>query len=114
MKYIGQFITLSWRYYQVCIRTLITMLTTTYKKLLNEFQSIIPKEQIITDEFQTYALGTDAGFYRLTPKIVVKVESEEEVIQVIRACNSNNIPFLSSVNKIATSSWVVVDVGQRK
>ncbi len=93
------------------------MLTGKYKKLLNEFQIVIPKEQILTDEFQTYALGTDAGFYRLIPKIVVKVESEEEVIHVIRSCKFRNIPFTfraagTSLSGQAISDSVLVMLGK--
>ncbi|MCH7517022.1 MAG: FAD-binding oxidoreductase, partial [Bacteroidetes bacterium] len=93
------------------------MLTGKYKKLLNEFQIVIPKERILTDEFQTYALGTDAGFYRLIPKIVVKVESEEEVIHVIRSCKFRNIPFTfraagTSLSGQAISDSVLVMLGK--
>ena len=93
------------------------MLSGVYKKLLNEFLTLIPKEQILTDEFQTYALGTDAGFYRLIPKIVVKVETEEEVIHVIRSCKSSNIPFTfraagTSLSGQAISDSVLVMMGK--
>jgi len=93
------------------------MLTGVYKILLSEFLTLIPKEQILTDEFQTYALGTDAGFYRLTPKIVVKVESEEEVIHVIKSCKANNIPFTfraagTSLSGQAISDSVLVILGK--
>ena len=88
-----------------------------YKKLLNEFLTLIPKERVLTDEFQTYALGTDAGFYRLIPKIVVKVETEEEVIHVIRSCKSSNIPFTfraagTSLSGQAISDSVLVMLGK--
>jgi len=93
------------------------MLTAAYKKLINEFIKLIPKEQIITDELQTYAIGTDAGFYRLTPKIVVKVENEEEVIHVIKSCSSNNIPLTfraagTSLSGQAISDSVLVMLGK--
>ncbi|MGB5849878.1 MAG: FAD-binding and (Fe-S)-binding domain-containing protein, partial [Ignavibacteriaceae bacterium] len=93
------------------------MLTAAYKKLLNEFLINIPEEQILTDEFQTYALGTDAGFYRLVPKIVVKVESEEEVTHVISSCKSYNIPFTfraagTSLSGQSISDSVLVMLGK--
>ncbi|UCH65955.1 MAG: FAD-binding oxidoreductase, partial [Ignavibacterium sp.] len=93
------------------------MLTTAYKKLLNEFLTLIPKEQIITDEFKTYALGTDAGFYRLVPYIVVKVEREEEVKHVINECILNKIPLTfraagTSLSGQAISDSVLVMLGK--
>ena len=93
------------------------MLTDAYKKLLKEFLILIPNEQLTIDEFQTYALGTDAGFYRLTPKIVVKVESEQEVIHVINSCSSNSIPLTfraagTSLSGQAISDSVLVMLGK--
>ena len=93
------------------------MLTAAYKKLLNEFLTLIPKERVFTDEFTTYALGTDAGFYRLVPKIVVKVEKEEEVIHIISACKFNNIPLTfraagTSLSGQAISDSILVMLGK--
>jgi D-lactate dehydrogenase len=93
------------------------MLTAVYKKLLNDFLNYIPEEQIFTYEFQRYALGTDAGFYRLVPKIVVKVESEKEVIQVIKSCRSKNIPLTfraagTSLSGQAISDSILVILGE--
>jgi D-lactate dehydrogenase len=45
--------------------------------------AVIPADRLITDPLRTLAYGTDAGFYRLIPRIVVKVESEGEVAGVL-------------------------------
>ena len=60
------------------------MLFTNYLKLFDELKKVIPDERLFCDELRTLAYGTDASFYRLTPKIVVKVTSEEEVIFTIK------------------------------
>lgn len=44
---------------------------------------MLPEDRLITDGLRTLAYGTDAGFYRLIPQIVVNVESEEEVARVL-------------------------------
>ncbi|HTL46478.1 MAG TPA: hypothetical protein VL688_00245, partial [Verrucomicrobiae bacterium] len=55
--------------------------------------AFLPSERIITDEMTRFALGTDASFYRLVPKLVVKVENEDETGRVMRACRSLEMPF---------------------
>ena len=57
-----------------------------YAKFIDEIKSearIDPK-RIYTDAARTFAYGTDASFYRLIPKVVVKVSDEDEVIRVLK------------------------------
>jgi D-lactate dehydrogenase len=39
---------------------------------LSEIRGFIPEKRIYTDELRLLAWGTDAGFYRLLPKVVVQ------------------------------------------
>lgn len=50
---------------------------------LNVVNLLIPENRRFTDPMSTLAYGTDASFYRLIPKLVVRVESEEEVITIL-------------------------------
>ena len=52
---------------------------------LNYIKSFIPSQRIYTDYLRRLAWGTDAGFYRLTPQIVVRSNEEQEVAEIIRA-----------------------------
>ena len=54
------------------------MLPAPYDRVLAELQSVIPQARLVTDPLRTLAYGTDASFYRLIPKIVALVETEEE------------------------------------
>ncbi|MEB0150762.1 FAD-binding protein, partial [Pseudomonas sp. CCC2.2] len=45
---------------------------------------MIPQDRRFTDPLSTLAFGTDASFYRLIPKLVIRVESEEEVVELLR------------------------------
>lgn len=47
-------------------------------------KNVLPKERIISDEFQRLAYGTDASFYRLIPQLILIVENENEVIEIIK------------------------------
>lgn len=48
-------------------------------QLTDALSRILPAKQVITDSLRRLAYGTDASFYRLTPEVVVVVESEEDV-----------------------------------
>lgn len=54
--------------------------------------SFIPRERIYTDELRRLTWGTDAGFYRLTPKIVVRSANEAEVARLLQAADKHKIP----------------------
>ncbi len=57
-----------------------------YAALALALESVVPNAAIVTDPLRAFAYGTDASFYRLNPQIVVIVESEAEVIGVLRLC----------------------------
>ena len=54
---------------------------------LKEISEFIPAERIYTDELRRLAWGTDAGFYRLVPKIVIRSENEEEISRILRTAD---------------------------
>ncbi|PXX92354.1 4Fe-4S ferredoxin [Marinobacter vulgaris] len=51
---------------------------------LAAIKELIPHQRVFNDPLSTLAYGTDASFYRLIPGAVVKVESEEEVVGVLK------------------------------
>lgn len=52
------------------------------QQFLSEVKQAIPERQIYTDSLRTYAWGTDASFYRMTPQVVVRTKnSYEESVQ---------------------------------
>ena len=64
-----------------------------YEQLLQELRSFLPSERIYTDELRTLAWGTDASFYRMTPRIVIRSDNEKEIEQIVKACYNHHIPF---------------------
>jgi len=62
------------------------MLSESYQNLLKRLAAHIPASRLITDPLRTLAYGTDASFYRLIPKVIVKVETETEVRTVLNTC----------------------------
>lgn len=62
-----------------------------YQQLQNRLMEYIEKERIFTDLALLLAYGTDASFYRLIPKMVVRLKNIDEVIFTIQACAQLNI-----------------------
>lgn len=69
------------------------MRTKCFARFLSELSSILPKERIYTDELRTFGWGTDASCYRLTPKIVVRSDGEQEISKIMKLAAKHKIPF---------------------
>lgn len=69
------------------------MLNDEYRSFYNDIKSFLPENRIFTDELKLLTYGTDGGFYRLIPKIVVKIENEPELVKLIEAADKKNVPL---------------------
>ena len=67
------------------------MLESRYQNFFDEISLKISKDKIFTDKLHTLAYGTDASFYRLIPKIVIKTDNSKEVQDIIELANSMNL-----------------------
>ncbi|MGD1974165.1 MAG: FAD-binding protein, partial [Desulfobacterales bacterium] len=67
------------------------MLPDGYIKFIDDLKHDIPEAKLITDPLRTLAYGTDASFYRLIPKVVIKADTESEVAKIIKAAARHNI-----------------------
>lgn len=67
------------------------MLNGKYKEFYKELNQLIPKERLLTDPLTTLAFGTDASFYRLIPKIVVRATDNREILHIMKAADKYNI-----------------------
>lgn len=63
-----------------------------YTSFLHDIARFIPGDRIYTDELRRLAWGTDAGFYRLIPQIVIRSNSEEEVSMLLKAADKYQLP----------------------
>lgn len=80
-----------------------------YSGLQKELSKIIPAVRIITDPLRLLAYGTDASFYRLVPKIVVQVHTEEEAVGVIRLTNRFRTPVTFRAAGTSLSGQAITD-----
>jgi D-lactate dehydrogenase len=85
------------------------MLSGNYLDLYNRLITLIPKSRIFDDELRTLAYGTDASFYRLIPKLVVKADNEEEIIYIIKNCAQLNIPLTFRAAGTSLSGQAITD-----
>ncbi len=97
-----------------------------YKQFLSELRKFVAHDRIYTDDLRLLAWGTDAGFYRLLPKIVVRSNGEDEVAQILRLAHSMNVPvtfraagtslsgqaITDSVLVVAGKNWEKYSIGQ--
>ncbi|MEA4840252.1 MAG: FAD-binding and (Fe-S)-binding domain-containing protein [Bacteroidales bacterium] len=94
------------------------MLTENYKLLYKELSKSVPVDRIYIDEVRKLALGTDAGFYRLIPKMVIQSSTEQEVISTLKLCDKYEIPVTfraagTSLSGQAISDSVLLMAGNR-
>lgn len=76
---------------------------------LQEVKGFIPQDRIYTDELRRLAWGTDAGFYRLIPKIVIRSNGEEEVSELLKLANRYCLPVTFRAAGTSLSGQAISD-----
>ena len=80
-----------------------------YMAFLKDAAEFIPQERIYTDELRRLAWGTDAGFYRLIPQIVIRSKDEEEVSRLLKLANHYNLPVTFRAAGTSLSGQAISD-----
>lgn len=80
-----------------------------YQQLITQLATHVASERIITQPAQRLAYGTDASFYRLVPKIVLRLQSLDEVIFTIQRCSELGIHFTFRAAGTSLSGQAVSD-----
>ena len=62
-----------------------------HKAFHDRISAFIPAERLFLGPFRNLALGDDASFYRLIPKIVIKAVTEAEVARILRAAAAEHV-----------------------
>ena len=83
---------------------------------LDAVARLIPKDRRFDDPLSTLAFGTDASFYRLIPQLVVRVESEDEVVELLQLAQRDRVPVTfraagTSLSGQAISDSVLIVLG---
>lgn len=79
--------------------------------------SVVPPARLYTDPLHLLAYGSDASFYRLLPKAVVKVHSEGEVVQLLQLAQRHQVPVTfraagTSLSGQAITDSILIKVGR--
>ncbi|MCB6184872.1 FAD-binding oxidoreductase [Leeia sp. TBRC 13508] len=87
-----------------------------YQAFYEEICTKVPTNRLFTDPMSTLAYGTDASFYRLIPKIVIRVDNEAEVSAIMAAANQHKLPVTyraagTSLSGQAVSDSILVVMG---
>jgi D-lactate dehydrogenase len=80
-----------------------------YKAFIDEVSTFIPVERQYSDPVRTMAYGTDASFYRLNPKLVVKVHNEEEVRKIMPIAKRLGVPITFRAAGTSLSGQAITD-----
>ena len=69
----------------------------------------MPRERVFTDELRTLAWGTDAGFYRLIPKVVIISRNEDDIQRIMRVALKYDTPVTFRAAGTSLSGQAITD-----
>ncbi|KKO47230.1 4Fe-4S ferredoxin [Arsukibacterium ikkense] len=78
-------------------------------QFIQAVKQLIPAERYFDDAIATLAYGTDASFYRLLPKLVLRVESEAEVVALLKLANQYQVAMTFRAAGTSLSGQAVTD-----
>jgi D-lactate dehydrogenase len=79
------------------------------RQLYAQLSQLFTKEQLFFDDLSCLTKGTDAGLYRLIPKAVVKVNSEEEVVRLLQFSHREKVPVTFKAAGTSLSGQTITD-----
>ena len=85
------------------------MLAGKYKTLFEKLTTVIDSKRIFHDPMYTLAFGTDASFYRLIPKMVIKAKDETEVSLILKESSKLSIPVTFRAAGTSLSGQAISD-----
>lgn len=80
-----------------------------YNEFLDDIARFVPRNRIYTDELRRLAWGTDAGFYRLIPRIIIRSDNEQEVSELLKAAGRHQLPVTFRAAGTSLSGQAISD-----
>ena len=79
-------------------------------------KAILPKQQVYAEYIDRFAKGTDAGFYRLIPQLVVQVNNERQLQKVVSLAHQFTVAITfkaggTSLSGQTISDSVLIEIG---
>ncbi|MBR4351951.1 MAG: FAD-binding oxidoreductase [Bacteroidales bacterium] len=85
------------------------MINGEYQRFYEALLPVIPKERMFHDALSTLAYGTDASFYRLIPKLVIRARNEQEIAAILHQADLQNIPVTFRAAGTSLSGQAISD-----
>ncbi|GFM74069.1 ferredoxin [Pseudomonas cichorii] len=79
------------------------------ENFISEARRLIPENRRFDDPLSTLAFGTDASFYRLIPKLVIRVESEDEIVALLKLAQAEKVPVTFRAAGTSLSGQAISD-----
>lgn len=80
-----------------------------HEAFLASVRAFLPQSDIFEDEFSRITHGADASPYRLIPRAVLLVETEEQVVGIVKAANAYHVPLTFRAAGTSLSGQGVTD-----
>ena len=80
-----------------------------YRQFVAEVSRFVERRRIYTDPLRTLAWGTDAGFYRLLPKVVIRATNETEMSLVLQKASELGVPVTFRAAGTSLSGQAISD-----
>ena len=80
-----------------------------YREFTEAVASRIPSDRMYTDTLRCLAYGTDGGFYRLEPQVVVRCLSEKDMICCLREATARKLPVTFRAAGTSLSGQAISD-----
>lgn len=78
-------------------------------QFIQSVKQVIPAQRYFDDAIATLAYGTDASFYRLIPQLVLRVESEAEVVSIIKLAHQHKVAITFRAAGTSLSGQAITD-----
>jgi len=85
------------------------MIKAEYQHYIKAISTRIPANRIFTDTLHCLAYGTDGGFYRLEPQVVIRILSEEEMQLCLREAASRKLAVTFKAAGTSLSGQTISD-----
>ena len=80
-----------------------------YQQFVRRIKAFVDGDRIYTDDLRVLAWGTDAGFYRHLPQVVVRSRDEKEVSRLLAVAHEMRLPVTFRAAGTSLSGQAVTD-----
>jgi len=87
----------------------ILKLSDKYKGFYHAIVKFIPETRVFADPIRTLAYGVDASFYRLLPKLVIKVDTPQEMADILKVANEMKVAVTFRAAGTSLSGQAITD-----